>query len=109
MPIGLRKSCRYYQVLGKFYDADGRRDGKRRYELGRGITAAIHSTEMPPLWRILWNEYPMVILALALMLVLWLWNQAFRMAPPVGVASSERRSVTEHVLGVAQKNTQRVV
>lgn len=62
----------------------------------------LFNTEMPPLWVILWDEFPTVILALALMLVLWLWNQAFRMAPALPLPTAERRSVMEHVVGVAR-------
>ena len=62
----------------------------------------LYDTQMPPLWTLVWNQYAALVLALALMLVLWIWREGFRMSPATPAPSRRRRAVLEHVTGVAR-------
>ncbi len=68
---------------------------------GREGVWLLFDTEMPSIFEILWSRYSLAIVLLSLFLLLWLWRGAPPQKVPV-VASQSRRSVLEHVTGMAR-------
>ncbi|NUS60841.1 MAG: DUF4350 domain-containing protein [Lysobacter sp.] len=65
---------------------------------GRGGTFhLIYSTDMPPLWQLLWRHGWMAIVSLALLLLMWVRMRTPRFGPLLPSPPEVRRSLLEHV------------
>ena len=54
-----------------------------------------------PLYKLIWNYYPITVLALIACLLSWLWQSWVRFGPIRGVWDTERRSLLEHTSAAA--------
>jgi len=57
----------------------------------------IHSSNMPPLWKWLWQNAWMVVLSSALLFAAWLFTRGQRFGPPIPQPELQRRSLLDHV------------
>ncbi len=62
----------------------------------------LSNTELPALPVLIWRNYPLLVLAALLWLVMWVWYSAFRRTAAEPLAVSERRELMEQVTGVAR-------
>lgn len=65
--------------------------------LSPGKVWFVYDGGFPPLWAVLWRSAPLVIVAMALLLALWLWMVIPRFGPRIDPPAEARRSINEHV------------
>lgn len=74
-----------------------------RLLVGDGASVSwVVDVDMAPLWELVWRNFPLLIMGLALALVLWLWNRMFRAGPIVATVQTRRRAMLDHVRGNAR-------
>jgi len=61
----------------------------------------VYGTDVPALWRWLIDYAWTVLIAVALLLIIWLWMISRRFGPMLPARSAERRSIVEHVTASA--------
>ncbi|MEL7184818.1 MAG: DUF4350 domain-containing protein [Pseudomonadota bacterium] len=54
-------------------------------------------TSFAPLWKIIWLAAPFVVVAIALLLVLWIWHAMPAFGPKSAGEAASRRSIIEHI------------
>jgi len=57
----------------------------------------VFQMSFPPLWKVILDAAPYLLLTLALMLVFWLWSRMPRFGPLIEARQDSRRSIGEHV------------
>ena len=57
----------------------------------------IYRTEFTPLWQVIWQAAPYLVLALGILLLLWLWRALPVFGPRIGDEAAPRRSIIEHI------------
>jgi len=65
---------------------------------GAGTVHLVYAAQMPSLWATLIRRSWMAWGPLLLALGFWLWRRMQRFGPPLAVATSERRSLLEHIV-----------
>ncbi|MEO1244897.1 MAG: DUF4350 domain-containing protein [Pseudomonadota bacterium] len=60
------------------------------------------SATFPPLWKLIVEAAPYLLLTLALMLAFWLWSLIPRFGPAVEALPESRRSIAEHILAAGR-------
>ena len=65
---------------------------------GAGTVHLVYAAQMPSLWATLIRRSWMAWGPLLLALGFWLWRRMQRLGPPLAVATSERRSLLEHIV-----------
>ncbi|MCZ6617197.1 MAG: DUF4350 domain-containing protein [Gammaproteobacteria bacterium] len=68
----------------------------------RPILWWLYNTEMPPLYRLIWQRWPMVVMLSIVLTVLWVWRSGFRITVRSTERDPARRELMEHVEGVAR-------
>ncbi len=57
----------------------------------------VFQSDFPPLWLVIWQAAPYLVVTLAAALLLWLWAALPRFGPKVDPDDEDRRSINEHV------------
>ncbi len=57
----------------------------------------VFQASFPPLWQVIWDAAPYLVLTLVAALLLWLWAALPRFGPKVEPSTEDRRSINEHV------------
>ena len=62
----------------------------------------LYNTEMPPLYRLIWQRWPMVVMLGIVLVALWVWRSGYRITEKSAEQDPLRRELMEHVDGVAR-------
>ena len=57
----------------------------------------IYDAAFAPLWQLIWDNAPYIVISLAVILVFWLWSIMPKFGPAIRPESLARRSIIEHV------------
>lgn len=57
----------------------------------------VFQASFPPLWRVIWQAAPYLVMTLAVALLLWLWAALPRFGPKIEPEAEDRRSINEHI------------
>lgn len=57
----------------------------------------IYDASFAPLWQLIWDNAPYVVISFAVILVFWLWSIMPKFGPAIRPESLARRSIIEHV------------
>ena len=66
-------------------------------EIEPGKVWLIFRTRLTPLWQLIWQAAPYLVLSAALIVLLLLWSALPPFGPRIVAASDERRSILEHI------------
>ena len=62
----------------------------------------LYNTEMPPLYRLIWQRWPIVVMLGIVLVALWVWRSGVRITRQSAEPDPARRELMEHVDGVAR-------
>ena len=68
----------------------------------RPILWWLYNTEMPPLYRLIWQRWPVVVMLGIVLVALWVWRSGVRITRQSAEQDPARRELMEHVDGVAR-------
>jgi hypothetical protein len=58
----------------------------------------VRAEDMPPLWKLMWDHAPAVVMTLAALLVVFLWSRMYRFGPRLPAPGLARRQLGEHIV-----------
>ncbi len=62
----------------------------------------LYNTEMPPLYRLIWQRWPIVVMLGIVLVALWVWRGGVRITRQSAEPDPARRELMEHIDGVAR-------
>ena len=68
----------------------------------RPILWWLYNTEMPPLYRLIWQRWSIIVMLSLLLVALWVWRSGYRITEKSVEQEPLRRELMEHVDGVAR-------